>query len=68
MEINKIFSFRYDVGKREKETCVSRRGTNAMFDIPYNFRLSVKFSTHMVNNTTEKITFSCSNYFRPIVV
>ena len=68
MKINEIFSFRYDFGKREKETCVNSRGMNAMFDIPYNFRLSVKFSTRTVNNTREKIRLSCSNYFRPIVV
>ena len=54
MEINKIFSFRYDFGKSEKETCVNSRGMNTMFDIPYNFRLSVKFSTHVINNTREK--------------
>ena len=37
MEINEIFNFRYDFGKREKETCVNNSGMNAMFDIPYNF-------------------------------
>ena len=68
MEINEIFSFRYDFGKREKETCVSSSGMNVMFGIPYNFRLSVKFSTHMINNTRGKIGFSCTNYFRQIVV
>ena len=68
MEINKIFSVRYDFGKREKVTFVSSSGMNVMFGIPYNFRLSVKFSTHMINNTSEKIGFSCTNYFRQIVV
>ena len=37
MGINKIFSFRYDFDKREKETCVNSSGINAMFDISYNF-------------------------------
>ena len=54
MEINEIFTLRYDFGKGEKETCVNSSGMNAMFDIPHNFRLSVKFSTHMINNTREK--------------
>ena len=44
MEITEIFSFRYDFRKGEKEICVNSSGMNAMFDIPYNFRLSVKFS------------------------
>ena len=44
MGINEIFSFCYDFGKREKETCVNSSEMNAMFDIFYNFRLSVKFS------------------------
>ena len=68
MEINKIFSFRYDFGKREKGTCINSSGMNAMFDIPYNFRLSVKFSTNMIDSTREKVGFSCTNYFRSIVV
>ena len=90
MEINEIFIFRHDFGKREKKTCVSSSGMNAMFDIPrcltfrlsikiqikyqikiprcLTFRLSVKFSVHIINNTREKIEFSCTNYFRPIVV
>ena len=68
MEINEIFSFLYDFGKLEKETCVNSSGMNAMFDIPYHFRLNVKFTIHIINNTTEKIGFSCTNYFRPIVV
>ena len=55
MEINQIFNFPYDFGKREKETCVNSSGMNAMFHIPHNFRLSVKFSTHMISNTREKI-------------
>ena len=68
MEINEIFSFRYDFGKREKETCVNSKVMNAMLDIPYNFRLSLKFLTHMRNNAREKVGFSCTNYFRSIVV
>ena len=68
MEINEIFSFRYDFDKREKETCAYSSGMNEMFDILYNFRLSVKFSIHTINNAREKIVFSCTNYFRPIVV
>ena len=43
MEINQIFSFPCDFGKREKETCANSSGMNAMFHIPHNFRLSVKF-------------------------
>ena len=62
MEINEIFGFRYDFGKREKETSVNSSGMNTMFDIPYNFRLSVKFSIHTINNTREKIWFSYTNY------
>ena len=53
MEINEIFKFRYDCGKREKETCVNSSEMNAIFDILYNFRLIVKFSIHMINNTRE---------------
>ena len=68
MEINETFSIRYDFGKREKYTCVSSNGMNTMFDNPYNFRLSVKFSTHMINSTREKIGFSCARYFRSILV
>ena len=37
MEINENFSFRYDFGKREKDTYVNSSGMNAMFDIPYDF-------------------------------
>ena len=47
MEINKIYSFREDFGKREKSASVSSGGMKAMFEIRYNFRLSVKFSTHV---------------------
>ena len=68
MEINEIFSFRYDFCKREKDPCVNSSGMNPMFDIPYNFRLSVKFSTHMINNTRGKIGLSFTSYFRPLVV
>ena len=68
METNENFSLHYDFGKHEKDTCVNSSGMNVIFNIPSNFRLSVKFSTHMINNTTEKIGFTCANYFRPIVV
>ena len=37
MEINEIFSFRYDFGKHEKDTCSNSNGMNAMFDISYSF-------------------------------
>ena len=33
-----------------------------------NFRLSVRFSTHMINSTREKIEFSFTNCFRSIVL
>ena len=68
MGINESFSFRYDCGKREKNICVNSSGMNAMFDISCNFRLSVKFSTHLINNTREKIAYSCTNHFRLIAV
>ena len=55
MEINEISSFRYDFGKPEKDTCVNSSGMNAMFEISYNFQLSVKFSTHMVTTILAKI-------------
>ena len=58
MEINEIFSFRYDFGKPEKEICVNSSGINATFDIPYNFRLIAKFLIHMINNTRETILFA----------
>ena len=32
-----------------------------------NYRLYVKFSTHMINSTREKIMFICTNCFRSIV-
>ena len=54
MEINEIFTFPYDFGKGQKKICVNGSGMNAMFDIPYNFRLIVKFSTDMINNSREK--------------
>ena len=38
-----------------------------MFDIRYNFRLSVKFSTRMITSTREKVVFSCTYYFSSIV-
>ena len=68
MEINEIFSFRHDLGKSENDTCVNSSGMNAMFQISSNFRLSVKFSTHMINSTRQKIGFSYTNYFRSLVV
>ena len=34
----------------------------------YKFQLSGKFSTHMTNNTREKIELSCINSFRSIVL
>ena len=48
-------------------TCVNSSEMNAIFDIPYNFRLSVKLSTHMINSARTKIEFGCTNYFRSIV-
>ena len=42
MEINEIFSFRHDFGKREKDTCVNSSGMNAMFGIPYNSQFSIR--------------------------
>ena len=63
-----MFSFHCGFSKREKDTCVNRSGMNAMFDIPYSFKLSMKFSTHMSNSTREKIGFSCTNYFSSILV
>ena len=54
METNEIFIFCYDFGKHKKDTCINSSGMNAMFDIPSNFQLSMKFSTHMINNTREK--------------
>ena len=37
METKDIFSFWYDFGKPEKDTCVNSRAMNAIFGIPYNF-------------------------------
>ena len=37
-------------------------------DIAYNFRLSMKFSVHIMNSARAKIWFSFTNYFRSIVV
>lgn len=39
-EINEILSIHFD--KHEKNTCGNISGMNAMFDIPYKSRLSVK--------------------------
>ena len=33
MQINQVFSFQYDFGKRERDACVNSRGMNAMFHI-----------------------------------
>ena len=68
MKINDILSISHDYGKRQKDTSVKYSGINAMFDIPYNFRLRVKFSAHMMNIMRAKIGFSCTNYFRLIAV
>ena len=42
MEINKIFSWRYDFRKQEKDTCVNSSGMNALFGIPYNTQFSIR--------------------------
>ena len=68
MKINVILAFVSILASLKRSTCISSSGMNAMFDILYNFRLCVKFSTHMTNNTREKIGFSCTNCFRPLVV
>ena len=39
-----------------------------MFDIRYSHRLSLNFSTDVMNSARAKIGFSCSNHFRSIVV
>ena len=62
MEINEILSIRYDFDKREKNTCVNGSRMNAMFNIPYSFRLSVKFSIHMMNSMRTKIGFRVQMY------
>lgn len=41
---------------------------NAVVDFPYNFRLRVKFTTHMMNSTGAKIGLNCTKYFRSIVL
>ena len=61
-------SFRYDFGKHEKDTSIDSSGMNTMFDIHYNFRLGVKFSTHIINIRRKTSGFSRTNYFSPIVV
>ena len=60
-------SIRYDFDKPEKDTCVNSSGMNAIFDISYNFRLTVKFSTHMMNIYYERKS-RVQLYFRSIVV
>ena len=40
-------------GVKKGQLCKSS-GMNAMFDIHYNFRFSVKLSTRMINSTREK--------------
>ena len=61
-------SFRYDFGKHKKDTSIDSSGMNAMFDIHYNFRLSLMFSAHIINVTRKTSGFSCTNYFSPMVV
>ena len=50
METNAILAFVMILASVKRTLVVNSSGMNAMFDIPYNFRLSVKFSTHMINN------------------
>ena len=68
MEINEVLSICYNFDKHEKNTCVNSSRMYSMFDIPYDFRLSVKFSIHMMNSTRAKIGLSCTNYFMSIVI
>ena len=68
MEIKEILAFVMILASVKKDTCVNSSVMNTIFDIPYDFRLTVKFSTHKINSTRKKIGFSCTNYFRPIVV
>ena len=42
--------------------------SSLVYGITYNFRLSLRFSTHMINTTGAKVRFSCINYFKSIVV
>ena len=58
MEINEIFSFRYDFGKHEKDTPANSSRMNAMFDL----------LTHMITSTRAEIGFSCTDYFRSIAL
>lgn len=41
---------------------------NTVVDFPYNFRLRVKFTIHMMNSTGAKIGLNCTKYFRSIVL
>ena len=68
MEINEVLSICYNFDKHEKNTCVNSSRMYSMFDIPYDFRLSVKFSIHMMNSARAKIGLSCTNYFMSIVI
>ena len=67
MEINDILSVRYNFKTREEDTCVNSSGMNGIFDIRCDFRLSVKFSTYMMNRTRANIGLTCTNYFRSII-
>ena len=66
MEMNDILSIRYDFDARKEYSCVNSSGMNTILDIPYNFRLCVKFST-VLNSTRSNIGFTCTNYFRSIL-
>ena len=68
MKINEITSIRYEFDTHDKDSFVNSSGIKVMFDIPYAFRFSVKFSTHTVNSAGAKIGFTCGNYFWSMVV
>ena len=68
LEINKILSIRYHFDRGKKDTCVNSSGMKVMFDIPCDFKLSVKFSAHMTNCTRAKMRFSCTNYFSCAII
>ena len=42
MKINEIRCIRYDFDKDEKDNYVNSSGMDAMFEIPYKFRLNVR--------------------------
>ena len=62
-----LISSAYNFDKPEKLTCVNSGEMNATFEIPFNLRLSVKFSSHIMKSTRAKI-FSCTNYFNSMAV